>query len=116
VILTSLVAIIPLFFKERLEALFIFVITSLTPLLTWLIKELVDKPRPGDVFLGNDGLSFTSAQAAYIFVLFGFFLYLLPCLINHAGVFTTFQTMILRFLLLTMLSVFILESTGQAMS
>ena len=110
VIIVSLVVIVLLFFKRRLEALFVAVLPSLAALLTWLIKVLVDRPRPGDELLGNGGLSFPSGHVSHIAVFLGFLFYLLPGLIKQRVIVTALQaTMVILILLMMITRVYLGE-------
>jgi membrane-associated phospholipid phosphatase len=104
VIMVSLVVIVLLFYRMRLEALFVVVLPSLTALLTWLVKVLVDRPRPGDELVGNSGLSFPSGHVSHIVVFLIFIFYLLPGLIKRRVIVIALRIMIVIFILLMMLS------------
>jgi undecaprenyl-diphosphatase len=104
VIIVSLVVIVLLFFKRRLEALFVAILPSLAALLTWFIKVLVDRPRPGDKLLGNGGLSFPSGHVSHIAVFLGFLFYLLPGLIKQRVIVAALQAIIVMLILLMVAS------------
>jgi undecaprenyl-diphosphatase len=104
VIMVSLVVIILLFFRMRLEALFVIVLPSLTALLTWLVKVLVDRPRPGEALLDNGGLSFPSGHVSYIVVFLVFLFYLLPGMIKRHIIVTALKAVIVILILLMMIS------------
>jgi undecaprenyl-diphosphatase len=79
-IVTVAVVVIVLFFAgSRLEAVFFAALPSLTALLVWLIKTLVDRPRPaGGVLVDNGGLGFPSGHVTYAVVFAGFLFCILP--------------------------------------
>ncbi len=104
VITVSLVVIILLLSRRKLEALFVAVLPSLAALFTWLIKVLVDRPRPGDEIFGNDGLSFPSGHVSHMVVFLGFLIYLMPELIKQRVMAITLQVIMFAIILLIMLS------------
>ncbi len=80
VLIVLLIILLLWFYNRRLEALFLAILPSVTGVTTWLLKELIDRPRPG--ITGNAGLSFPSGHTANSALLFGLLFYLLPHLIN----------------------------------
>ncbi|MFH1662363.1 MAG: phosphatase PAP2 family protein [Chloroflexota bacterium] len=104
VIIVLFVVTVLLFFKRRLEALYVAALLSLAALFIWLIKVLVDRPRPGYELLGNGGLSFPSGHVSYIVVLLGFLIYLLPGLVKHRVIVTALQAIMVILILLMMAS------------
>jgi len=104
IITVSLVVAVLLFFRRRLEALFVAALPGLAALFTWLIKMLVDRPRPGDELFDNGGLSFPSGHVSHIVVFLGFLIYLLPGLIKQRGIVAILQAIMLIFILLMMAS------------
>ena len=74
-------ALLMAYFRRRLEAVFIIVLPAAAGLLNYLLKVMVDRPRPGDELLSG-GLSFPSGHATYAVILFGFLCYLAPRLIK----------------------------------
>lgn len=104
IITVSLVVAFLLFFRRRLEALFVAALPGLAALFTWLIKVLVDRPRPGDELFDNGGLSFPSGHVSYIVVFLGFFIYLLPGLIKQRVIVPALQAIMVIFILLMMVS------------
>jgi len=104
VITVSLVVIILLLSRRKLEALFVAVLPSLAALFTWLIKVLVDRPRPGDEIFGNGGLSFPSGHVSHMVVFLGFLIYLMPELIKQRVMAITLQVIMFAIILLIMLS------------
>lgn len=104
IITVSLVVAFLLFFRRRLEALFVAALPGLAALFTWLIKVLVDRPRPGDELFDNGGLSFPSGHVSYIVVFLGFFIYLLPGLIKQRVIVPALQAIMVIFILLMMAS------------
>lgn len=100
VIMVSIMVIVLLFYRRRLEALFVAVLPSLAALLTWLIKVLVERPRPGDELIGNGGLSFPSGHVSHIVVFLGFLFYLLPGLIKQRVIMAALQAIIVILILL----------------
>ncbi len=80
VLIVMLIIITLWFYGKRLEALFIAVLPLVSGAITWLLKELIDRPRPEAI--GNAGLSFPSGHTANTVLLFGLLFYLLPRLVN----------------------------------
>ncbi len=67
-----------LFFRgHRLGALFVAALPALAALFNYLIKNLVDRPRPGADVAGG-GLSFPSGHTTYAVVFFGLVALLAP--------------------------------------
>jgi undecaprenyl-diphosphatase len=93
-VLIVLLIIIPLwYYGRRLEALFIAILPSITGITTWLLKTLIDRPRPEDI--SDAGLSFPSGHAANSVLLFGLLFYLLPYLMNNPGLVKALRIVIL---------------------
>lgn len=103
-IIILLIVTVLLYFRRRLEALFVVALPALAALLTWLIKVLVDRPRPGDEIIGDGGLSFPSGHVSRIVVLFGFLFYLLPVLIKQRVIVVALQSIMVVIVLLMMAS------------
>ncbi|UCE97854.1 MAG: phosphatase PAP2 family protein [Dehalococcoidia bacterium] len=104
VIMVSLLVFALILYKKRLEALFVIVLPSLAALLTWLLKIIIDRPRPSDELVSDGGLSFPSGHVSYIVVLFGFLLYMLPCFIRQGIIRTILQVIMIIMILLMMTS------------
>ena len=93
-----------LIYKKKLEAFLVLVLPSLVALLTWLIKVIINRPRPDKVLADDSGLSFPSGHVSYIVVLFGFLLYVLPRLIKRRMIITVLQVVMIMMILLMMTS------------
>ena len=91
------------YFKRRLEAVFVASLPALAGLLNYLLKLLVDRPRPGDDLLGG-GLSFPSGHTTYAVVLFGFLCYLAPVLIKRSAAARMLQLLLVVLILFTGIS------------
>lgn len=104
VITVSLVVIILMLFRRWLEALFVAALPSLAALLTWVIKVLVDRPRPSDELFSDGGLSFPSGHVSHIVVFLGFLFYLLPGLVKQRVIAMTLQAVMVLIILLMMVS------------
>lgn len=98
------VIILLLFVRRRLEAVFIAVLPGMAALLTWLIKVMVGRPRPGCEFIDNGGLSFPSGHVSHIVVLLGFLYYLLPGLVKQRVIVTALQAVMVILMLLMIAS------------
>ncbi|MFC1865975.1 phosphatase PAP2 family protein [Chloroflexota bacterium] len=86
VVLIILLIIIPLwFYGQRLEAIFVAVLPAVTGIITWLLKVLIGRPRPGAEFMDNGGLSFPSGHVSNTVILFGLLFYIISRLINNPG-------------------------------
>ena len=90
-----------LYFKRRLEAVFVVSVTALAGLINWLLKALVDRSRPGSELLDSGGLSFPSGHVTYAVVLFGFLFYLAPRLFQRPAVAWRVQAILIMLILLT---------------
>ncbi len=97
----ALVAIVLWFFRKRLETVFIVVLPSLAVLLTFLLKVLIDRPRPGGELLDNGGLSFPSGHVTYAIAFFGLLFYLIPRLIEQPVAVTVLRSFLVILILLT---------------
>jgi undecaprenyl-diphosphatase len=89
---------------KRLEAIFIASSTSLAALLDWLLKWLIDRPRPGSELMlaagGDTGLSFPSGHTTYAVVFYGLLFYLAPRLIKQPAA-RVLQSILVLLILLT---------------
>ena len=104
IITVALVAIVLLFFRRRLEAVFIVILPSLAILFNLLLKVLINRPRPGGELLDNGGLSFPSGHVIYAVVFFGFWFYLLPRLIEQSVVVAALRSLLVMLILLILVS------------
>ena len=111
VVLIILLIIIPLwFYGRRLEAVFVAVLPAVTGITTWLLKVLIDRPRPGAEFMDNGGLSFPSGHVTNTVILFGLLFYIIPRLINNAGLVKTLRVVIVMHISLVAVSrVYLIE-------
>ena len=104
IITISLLVLVLMLYKKKLEAFFVAILPSLVALFTWLLKIIINRPRPGDELASDRGLSFPSGHVSYIVVLFGFLLYVLPWLIRQRIIKTVLQVMMIILMLLMMTS------------
>ncbi len=104
IITVVVVIILLLFARRRLEAVFIAVLPGIAVLLTWLIKVMVDRPRPGAELIDNGGLSFPSGHVSHMVVLLGFVYYLLPGLIKQRVIITALRAIMVIIMLLMIAS------------
>ena len=100
IVTVSLVVIVLLLNGRKLEAIFTIALPSVSGLLSYLLKLLVDRPRPGDELLGG-GLSFPSGHTTYAVVFFGFLCYLAPSLIKQPAVSRVLQWLLILLIFLT---------------
>ncbi|UCG54045.1 MAG: phosphatase PAP2 family protein [Dehalococcoidia bacterium] len=104
VITVCLLVLALLLYKKKLEAIFVVLLTSLVAILTWLLKIIIERPRPSDELVSDGGLSFPSGHVSYIVVLFGFLLYVLPRLIRQRIIRTALQVIMIIMILFMMAS------------
>ena len=101
-IIIALLAIALWILGRRLEAVFVTSLVIIAGLVTWLLKELVSRPRPSgelvQLLAGSCGLSFPSTHATCAIVFCGFLFYLAPRLVEQPVV-----TGVLRFLLIMLI-------------
>jgi undecaprenyl-diphosphatase len=94
--------------KKRLEVIFIASLTSAAGLASWLLKELVSRPRPSGelVQLSSEslGLSFPSGHATLALVFCGFLFYLAPRLVKQPVVRGLLRSLLIILILLIGLS------------
>lgn len=92
------------FLRKRLEMAFIVLLPSLAALLTWLLKILINRPRPGselmEILSENNGLSFPSGHVTYAVVFFGFLFYLVPRLVKQPAVAWTLRSLLILLIFL----------------
>ncbi len=92
------------FLRKRLEIVFIVLLPSLAALLNWLLKILINRPRPGiefiEVLSENNGLSFPSGHVTYAVVFFGFLSYLIPRLVKQPAVAWTLRSLLILLIFL----------------
>lgn len=85
-IITFLLVVTLWLLKKRLEAIFVAALTSSAGLISWLLKELISRPRPSGELVqlldGGLGLSFPSGHATLAIVFCGFLFYLAPRLVK----------------------------------
>jgi undecaprenyl-diphosphatase len=94
--------------KKRLEVIFIAALMSVAGLASWLLKELISRPRPSGelVQLSSEsmGLSFPSGHATLAFVFCGFLFYLAPRLVKQPAVIGILRSLLIIFILLVGMS------------
>jgi undecaprenyl-diphosphatase len=101
IVVTVLVlVVILLYHHHRLEAVFMIVVPSLAGLFNYLMKLLIDRPRPG-AELNGGGLSFPSGHTTYAIVFFGFLCYLAPRLIKQPVTARLVQVVLLLLIILS---------------
>jgi undecaprenyl-diphosphatase len=101
IVITVLVLVIILLYNHRrLEAVFTMVVPSLAGLFNYLMKLLIDRPRPG-ADLNDGGLSFPSGHTTYAVVFFGFLCYLTPRLIKQPVTARLVQVILLLLIILS---------------
>jgi membrane-associated phospholipid phosphatase len=102
VTIIALLAVVLWILNKRLEAVFIASLFSTAMLASWLLKLVIDRPRPsGELvqLLGESwGLSFPSGHATCAAVFCGFLFYIAPRLVRQPV-----ATGILRFLLIALI-------------
>lgn len=103
-LMVALIAGVAWFFRRRLEAVFIAVLPALAALLTWLLKVLIDRPRPGSELLDNGGLSFPSGHVTYAVILFSLLFYLLPKLMDSSGLMVALRILMVLIIVLIAVS------------
>jgi len=100
VVTVAILALIMLYKRRRLEALFIISVPALAGLLNYLMKHLVDRSRPGADPLGG-GLSFPSGHATYALVFFGFLCFITPRFIKKPLAARLVQAVLVMLIILT---------------
>jgi undecaprenyl-diphosphatase len=103
-IIIALLAIALWILGRRLEAVFIASLTSVAGLASWLLKELISRPRPSGELVqlleGSWGLSFPSTHATCAIVFCGFLFYLAPRLVKQPIVRGILQSLLIMLILL----------------
>ena len=82
VITVAILALILLIRRRFLEMILIIAVPTVVELLNYLLKMIVDRPRPGADLTGG-GLSFPSGHATYAMAFFGFLFFLTPRFIKN---------------------------------
>lgn len=109
IVTISLVAVVLLLWHKRLEAILVIIVPAVATLITWLLKILIDRPRPGDI-ISDGGLSFPSGHTTYAVVFFGLLFYLVPKLVNNSGMVVALRSILVLVIILIALSRFYLEA------
>ena len=107
VVTIALVAIILLLLRKRLEAVFVIAVPAVSTLINWLLKILIDRPRPDDVISGG-GLSFPSGHTTYAVVFFGLLFYLVPKLVDNSSTVIILRSLLIFTIILIAFSRFYL--------
>lgn len=68
-------------FKKKIESLFIIGIPYIGVCISYMLKFIIDRPRPVDDLLEN---SFPSGHTIYTFILMGSIIYFLPQLVKNS--------------------------------
>ena len=68
-------------FKKRIESLFILIVPYIGVCISYVLKFLIDRPRPIEDGFGN---SFPSGHTIYTFILMGLIIYFLPQLVKNS--------------------------------
>ena len=89
---------------KKLEVIFIASLTSSAGLISWLLKELISRPRPSgelvQLLSESLGLSFPSGHATLAFVFCGFLFYLAPRLVKQPAVIGILRALLIALILL----------------
>jgi undecaprenyl-diphosphatase len=107
IVTIALVAIILFLLRKRVEAVFVIAVPAVATLINWLLKILIDRPRPGDV-ISNGGLSFPSGHTTYAVVFFGLLFYLVPKLVNNSSAVIILRSILVLVIILIAFSRFYL--------
>jgi undecaprenyl-diphosphatase len=70
-------------FRKKIEALFVIAVPYVGVCISYILKFLIDRPRPLDDLLEN---SFPSGHTIYTFILMGLIIYFLPRLVKNKAV------------------------------
>ena len=108
VLIVLLIILVLCFYGKRREAIFIAILPLVSGITTWLLKEFIDRPRPG--IASNTGLGFPSGHTANTVLLFGLLFYLLPRLVNKPGLVKALRVIIVLHISLVAVSrVYLIE-------
>jgi undecaprenyl-diphosphatase len=107
IVTVSLVAVVLFFLRKRLEAIFVIVVPAVATLINWLLKILIDRPRPGDI-ISDGGLSFPSGHTTHAVVFCGLLFYLAPKLVNNSGMVVALRSLLILTIILIAFSRFYL--------
>ena len=103
--ITVAVIVALLFFgRGRLQAFFTGAVPTAAALSVWLLKLLLDRPRPACVMADNGGLSFPSGHTTYAVAFAGFLFFLLPELVENKNVIKILRIAMLLFIALMITS------------
>ncbi len=80
IILSLTIGLIFWLMKKRLQSLFIVAVPYIGVCISYILKFLIDRPRPVDDLLEN---SFPSGHTIFIFILMGLIIYFLPTVIKN---------------------------------
>lgn len=90
---------------RKLEPIFIASLTSFCALLNWLLKLIIDRPRPGSELIRvmgeSNGLSFPSGHIVYAVVFYGFLFYLALRLVKQPVATGALCSLLILLILLT---------------
>jgi len=104
-IIVALLAVSLWALSRKLEAIFIVSLTSSGALINWLLKLLVNRPRPSiqliQVSVESSGFSFPSGHTVYAVVGYGFLFYLMPRLVKQPAIICFLRSLLILLILLT---------------
>lgn len=91
--------------RGKLESIFIVSLTSSAALINWLLKLLVNRPRPSvqliQISVESGGLSFPSGHTVYAVVFYGFLFYLMPRLVKQPALICFLRSLLILLILFT---------------
>jgi undecaprenyl-diphosphatase len=93
---------------KRRESIFTVALTGLAALINWLLKSLINRPRPDTTIIhliaGGSGSSFPSGHVTFAFVFCGFLFCLAPKLVKPTAGFAALRIALGFFIALTIVS------------
>ena len=85
----------------------VIIVPAVATLITWLLKILIDRPRPGEI-ISDGGLSFPSGHTTYAVVFFGLLFYLVPKLVDNSSTVIILRSLLIFTIILIAFSRFYL--------
>lgn len=108
IIIVAMVSVGLLITKRKLESTLVVLLASGATMVGWLLKLLINRPRPEDglvlVLGSNNGPSFPSGHMVYAIVFYGLLFYLTPRLIERQSRAGVLQSVLLLLAALTGIS------------